>query len=131
MSGYKTFFRLSWDGDNPTLEQVADAMVQVESVMVAEDGECYCFLESFDPEMQTISVATLVKEGLWGTWEHHVGYMARLSRYWPDVVFILEGEGEDSCSDVWRDYYRAGQQQTVFEEVIWAPFDPDKLEDVS
>ena len=130
MSGHKTFFRLSWDGDNPTLEQVADAMAQVEAVMVAEDAECACFGDSFDTEMQTISVATLVEEGLWGTWDHHVGFMAGLSRYWPDVVFLLEGEGEDSRSDVWRDYYLGGKQQTVFEEVIWPPFDPQKLEEV-
>lgn len=41
-------------------------------------------------------------------WYHHKEEMLEISKKYPEFVFILDGEGEDSA-DVWREFYRNGE----------------------
>jgi len=59
-------------------------------------------------------------------WYDHDDDMRELSAYYPNVTFILEGEGEES-GDIWRKYYRNGKAQEVYAEIVFADFDESKL----
>lgn len=43
-----------------------------------------------------------------GSWYYHSDSMERLSAKFPDYLFFLSGEGEES-GDVWREYYFNGK----------------------
>jgi len=60
------------------------------------------------------------------TWYKFSDDIAKLSLKFPDVLFILSGEGEES-GDIWRAYYRNGYEQKVEARLIFDPFDPHKM----
>lgn len=60
-------------------------------------------------------------------WYDHEDDMKRLSLRFPDVVFTLNGTGEES-GDVWVKYFKAGKMQVDKVEIKLAPFDPTKLQ---
>lgn len=43
-------------------------------------------------------------------WYDHEEHMARYSKRYPNVVFVLDGEGEES-GDIWRKWFKGGQIQ--------------------
>ena len=45
---------------------------------------------------------------------------------YPETIFVLEGEGEES-GDIWKKYYLDGKCQTSKAEVIISEFDESKL----
>lgn len=53
--------------------------------------------------------------------------MLELSKKYPDVIFTLAGEGEES-GDLWRTYYRNGKMQHAQAIIAFESFDPEKLE---
>lgn len=59
-------------------------------------------------------------------WYDHEEDMVRLSKKFPDVVFELHGEGEES-GDIWVKYFKNGKKQVVKAELKFAPFDEKKL----
>lgn len=59
-------------------------------------------------------------------WYSHDIDMRRLSRKFPDVLFRLQGQGEE-YSDVWRKYYFNGMMQLCSPKISYDPFDPEKL----
>jgi len=52
--------------------------------------------------------------------------MKWLSTTYPEHLFMLEGEGEES-GDLWRQYWRNGKCQHVSAEIVYEDFDPNKL----
>lgn len=60
-------------------------------------------------------------------WYEHEGFMKGFSKNYPRVVFLLEGEGEES-GDIWRKYFQNGKMQTERAEIIFGDFDKKKLE---
>ena len=61
-------------------------------------------------------------------WHEHDRDMLRLSRMFPEVLFVLWGEGEDP-EDLWKCYYLGGRVQEASARVEYLPFDPDELVD--
>ena len=59
-------------------------------------------------------------------WYEHDKHMRDISRMYPETIFILEGEGEES-GDIWKKYYLNGKCQTAKAEVIIPEFDESEL----
>jgi hypothetical protein len=59
-------------------------------------------------------------------WYEHVEEMKKMSLAFPNVLFTLAGEGEES-GDVWRKYFLNGKVQVSKIKMEFDPFDPIKL----
>ena len=55
-------------------------------------------------------------------WYDHDKQMREISKKYPETIFILEGEGEES-GDIWKKYYLNGKCQVAKAEVIIPEFD--------
>ncbi len=60
-------------------------------------------------------------------WYSHEKDVAEFSKLFPDVLFELEGEGEDS-GDIWKKYFLNGKVQVCNAKVTFAAFNKSKLE---
>lgn len=52
--------------------------------------------------------------------------MKSFSKSYPNVLFKISGEGEES-GDIWVKYFQNGLMQTCKAEIVIPPFDPAKL----
>lgn len=59
-------------------------------------------------------------------WYHHEIDMAAVSHTFPDVLFTLSGEGEES-GDIWKKYFLNGMVQLTEASIVFDEFDPSKL----
>jgi hypothetical protein len=51
-------------------------------------------------------------------WYDHIEHMIEVSKQFPDIAFILDGEGEE-YSDIWREYYCNGEWEGVCAEIVY------------
>ena len=89
--GYSTSFALSVVADEPTRQAIDQ------------------FLEDDHENAQQYEVDGI--NGEWfpeGRWYNSETDMITLSEVFPDALFILQGEGEESL-DVWEEHYKGGQ----------------------
>lgn len=56
--------------------------------------------------------------------------MAKLSRRFPDALFILDNS-TGYVEDLSREYWKNGKYQVVTPEIIWAEYNPDEMEEVT
>lgn len=61
-------------------------------------------------------------------WYEHDLDMLRLSRTFPEALFVLWGEGEEP-EDLWKCYYLGGRVQEAPARVEYPPFDTGELVD--
>ncbi len=59
-------------------------------------------------------------------WYDHESEMKAFSKRFPDVVFTLHGEGEES-GDLWVKYFKDGKMHRVDAVISYAPFDEGQL----
>lgn len=59
-------------------------------------------------------------------WYDHEDDMKEFSRMFPNLVFELSGEGEES-GDIWKKYFRDGKMQKCEAKIIFDSFDETKL----
>jgi hypothetical protein len=59
-------------------------------------------------------------------WYEHDEDMRNFSKKYPNVLFLLEGKGEES-EDVWRKYYQDGKCQECHAKLVFDEYDPAKL----
>ncbi len=59
-------------------------------------------------------------------WYTHREDLLEISNRFPDVLFTLNGEGEES-RDIWKLYIRNGKSQLEKAEILIADFDESKL----
>lgn len=62
------------------------------------------------------------------TWYDFRKHMIQVSKVFPDIHFVLYGEG-DERSDIWREHYIGGKYQCNGTCILYAPFLPDKMKD--
>ena len=55
-------------------------------------------------------------------WYSHEYHMKELSKIYPEITFLLEGEGEDS-DDLWQKYFKDGKMQVCKAEIVFPKFD--------
>lgn len=61
-------------------------------------------------------------------WHGHERDMIRLSKAFPEALFVLWGEGEEP-EDLWTCYYLGGRTQEAPVRVEYPPFNPAELTD--
>ena len=59
-------------------------------------------------------------------WYDHEADMKIFSALFPEVLFMLRGEGEES-EDIWMKYFQAGKMQIAKATISFEPFDEKKL----
>jgi len=59
-------------------------------------------------------------------WYNHEKDMREFSRMYPDILFILSGEGEES-GDLWRAYFKNGKMQMTMAKIVYDKFDAGQL----
>ena len=59
-------------------------------------------------------------------WYEHTEDMCRLSKEYPNVLFTLTGNGEES-EDMWVKYFMNGKVQVENAVITYGKFDPKKL----
>lgn len=59
-------------------------------------------------------------------WYEHDSDMQELSKEFPELVFKLSGEGEES-GDIWVKYYKGGKCHTAKAVITVEPYDEKKL----
>lgn len=59
-------------------------------------------------------------------WYYNNDDMLLLSHRFPELTFILTGDGDES-DDFWRMYYRDGKMMGGLAEIVFPEFDPSKL----
>lgn len=62
------------------------------------------------------------------TWYDSRKHMIEVSRVFPEIHFVLYGEGEDR-GDIWREHYIGGKYQCNGTSTLYAPFLPNKMKD--
>jgi hypothetical protein len=60
-------------------------------------------------------------------WYEYDNDMPLLSQQFPELVFMLEGEGEEGA-DLWRRYYKNGKVQIANAKIVYDEYDESKLE---
>lgn len=97
--GYYTDYNLTTENDEKYTEyQMVSALLDINSDL-GDPSNTFSFGEIFG----------------WDSlkWYGHEKDLIELSKRFPEVLFTLEGHGEEK-EDIWREYYRNGQIQ-------WAP----------
>ena len=61
------------------------------------------------------------------TWYSHEADIKELSLLYPDYVFTLWGDGDDS-EDLWYKHFKNGKMQACPAKISYDPYDEQKLE---
>ena len=83
--------------------------------------------ELLDFEVYETRIEELLDEGFNDKWYDHDEDMLNLSLSFPEYVFILDGEGEES-GDVWRSFYKNGKDYTWRLDYELPDFEEEKLQ---
>jgi hypothetical protein len=59
-------------------------------------------------------------------WYEHEEEMKKFSKKYPDMIFVLKGEGEES-GDMWIKYFKNGKMQNAQISWTFEEYDPSKL----
>lgn len=110
--GYMTYYELTYENQN---DKITDENILVKALL---DIAPYL---SYGEE---VSFEELFCEGM--KWYDHNKDMKELSKQFPNILFKLHGNGEDFY-DTWNKYFLNGKMQFCQAEIVYPPFDPDKL----
>ena len=61
------------------------------------------------------------------TWYDHEEDVKEFSKKHPEIIFELNGTGEES-GDMWIKYFKNGKVQSCYAQITYEPYDENKLE---
>lgn len=61
-------------------------------------------------------------------WYSHEADMTALSAKYPEITFLLSGEGEEQ-GDVWRKYFRNGKSRSIYAKLTFPEFYANSLKE--
>jgi hypothetical protein len=134
--GYYTYYTLSHESLN---SEQPETIPQCRHQAIPEDA-AFCHvcgesiravpiseaIEKFMQDAEPEAYYGVLSEGEHCKWYEHDEPMRALSVEFPDRLFTLRGEGEES-GDLWVKYYLNGKCQEAKAEITYAPFDEAKL----
>jgi hypothetical protein len=121
--GYFTSFTLILKADDPDhIKAVNEYIENLTSDDEAKEGFSSDYISGMYQRL----------DGVWKSsdrwkWYEHDDDMKILSSEFPEVLFILYGEGEEN-GDIWRSYYKNGKMKTLTARIVFDEYDPKELE---
>lgn len=109
--GYYTYHTLSMESANP---------INAQNIYDFAEQKGMDFAYGFDPYGAGFETRDQMK------WYEHEEEMRKISEAFPDILFILHGEGEEQ-GDIWDEYYKRGKMQRCNAEVVIPPYNPNEL----
>lgn len=106
--GYYTNYRLEWkpepgESNHEVDENVRAYVIKGLKLYLSDDGK--------------------MGNMKWYDWEDD---MRRTSARFPNILFTLHGEGEET-GDLWRAYFLNGKRQKCKAELVYPPFNREEL----
>ena len=123
---YQTFYNLEWKDDPPDIDQVA-TFLALTNPALSDHRTVALFTQPEERQNETRFWKDVLQGAEETTWYTHQADMALVSRTWPHVTFTLHINGEDS-NDFQIEYHRTGQVQIAPGDIVYPPFNPDKLQ---
>jgi hypothetical protein len=108
--GYYTNFKISIHKNE---KQTANDL-EVFQLMLERETDGYTF-DNYGGKLST--------NGKWYDFDEN---MAAVSKKFPHITFLLEGEGEEA-GDLWKRYYKNGKRQECPARIVYDEFDESKL----
>lgn len=68
----------------------------------------------------------LIRANTHAKWYDFEADMREFSENYPDLLFVVDGQGEDS-TDLWLCYIQNGKSQHIGAEIVYAEYDPTKM----
>ncbi len=124
---YQTIYRLEWKEENPTANEVARALALTGETGSQDQRLAGLFSDAAALEKEAALLKQIIEGDDETTWYEHEADVSRVSRLWPEVVFTLYLNGEDS-KDFSVEYHRNGKVHREPGEIVYGEFDPEKLE---
>jgi hypothetical protein len=107
--GYYTDFRLSVEGSGPVYDKL---MAEKDKVIISPGDYDWNFGRWISDHYS--------ENAKWYDWEDD---MKSLSSEWPNVLFILEGSGENP-GDMWKAWFRNGAMHKIEAKIVFETIDP-------
>lgn len=110
--GYYTSYILSVvNQDNFTKDQLKEASKKLAHRLGEDEYEEFSDRQNIDDVFEWIGYDTR-------KWYEHEEDMTQLSLEYPDMIFLLEGWGEE-LDDVWRKYFKDGKMEVCGRNYYW------------
>lgn len=103
--GYYTYYDLEM---HPA--QTEDRWNEIRRAILAEIYECA------PADVTDAEVECFLQDSL--KWYNYEADMREISLEYPDIVFVLHGEGEEA-GDVWKAYFKNGESERVEAKLIY------------
>jgi hypothetical protein len=121
--GYYTTYELSTKGNK---YKVSDIVSYMSKKYHSDSYSYYAFQYEFKDNIKDESTSDFELYGEQCKWYEHDEEMIELSLRFPETVFCLYGEGEES-GDIWYTYYKNGKTQYCPAKIVFDEYDESKL----
>lgn len=109
--GYYTYFDLQTDAKYAKEEEIAIWMIDNLDYFSHKNKD-YVLLSDYP--LDALIGGDSMK------WYDHSEDMKKVAKAFPDVTFILRGDGEES-GDIWKEYYRGDRFHSSEAEIVFHP----------
>ena len=134
--GYYTQFKISVNGKLENKQRVAELEKAKKEAEVLTGKLKELALAAVEKELnfeKNIDIQKVVSDKIGYNpfeeetkWYNHENDMREISKQFPDIIFQLNGEGEES-GDIWVKYFVNGKMQTASAKITFDGFDQKKL----